>query len=508
MTRLALVTGDQLTPTLASLGVLEPGTDHVLMAELASEADYVPHHVKKIALVFSAMRHFAGELEDAGHRVFYRRFEPDSPVRTFSDAVADHCAQHAIDEVVVAHPGEWRVLAEFRRLEERVGVPVRIVEDDRFVATPAEFADWASGRKTLRMEFFYREMRRRTGLLMDGDAPAGGQWNFDADNRRKWRGEPPAAHPMRFSPDDVTREVLALVDEHFDGFGELAGFDFPVTRAEARRGLAHFIRNALPWFGDFQDAMSDDEDYLFHSRLSAALNIGLLDPLEVCRAAERAWREGHVPLNAAEGFIRQIIGWREFIRGVYWLKMPDYADENFFGNDRPLPGWYWSGETDMRCLAQAIRSTRENAYAHHIQRLMVTGNFALLLGVVPREICEWYLAVYADAYDWVELPNTLGMVMFGDGGVFASKPYAASGKYIQRMSDHCEHCPYAVSRRTGDDACPFNALYWDFLMRHREQLAGNPRMNMMLRNVDRLSADDRAGIRERAAWIKDNVESL
>jgi deoxyribodipyrimidine photolyase-related protein len=215
-----------------------------------------------------------------------------------------------------------------------------------------------------------------------------------------------------------------------------------------------------------------------------------------------------VPLNAAEGFIRQIIGWREFIRGVYWLKMPDYADENFFGNDRPLPGWYWSGETDMRCLAQAIRSTRENAYAHHIQRLMVTGNFALLLGVVPREICEWYLAVYADAYDWVELPNTLGMVMFGDGGVFASKPYAASGKYIQRMSDHCEHCPYAVSRRTGDDACPFNALYWDFLMRHREQLAGNPRMNMMLRNVDRLSADDRAGIRERAAWIKDNVESL
>jgi len=508
MTRLALLTGDQLTPALSSLASLQRGRDHVLMAELMSEAEYVPHHVKKIALVFSAMRHFAAELEETGHRVFYRHFDPASSVRSFTDAVAAHCAEYAIDEIVLTHPGEWRVLAEVRGLQERVGVPVRVLEDDRFVATPAEFADWAAGRKTLRMEFFYREMRRRTGLLMDGDQPAGGQWNFDAENRRKWRGEPPVAHPMRFSPDDVTREVLALVEAHFDGFGELAGFDFPVTRAAARRGLAHFIRNALPWFGDFQDAMSDDEDYLFHSRLSAALNIGLLDPLEVCRAAERAWREERVPLNAAEGFIRQIIGWREFIRGVYWLKMPDYADENFFGNDRPLPGWYWSGETGMRCLAQAIRSTRENAYAHHIQRLMVTGNFALLLGVVPREVCEWYLAVYADAYDWVELPNTLGMVMFGDGGVFASKPYAASGKYIQRMSDHCERCPYAVSRRTGDDACPFNALYWDFLMRHREQLAGNPRMNMMLRNVDRLSDGDRDAIRSRAAWIKDNVESL
>jgi deoxyribodipyrimidine photolyase-related protein len=351
-------------------------------------------------------------------------------------------------------------------------------------------------------------MRRRTGLLMDDGEPAGGEWNFDAENRKKWRGDPSSARPMRFSPDETTREVLAEVGAHFDGFGELDGFAFPVTTGEARRALAHFVKTALPWFGDFQDAMSDDEDFLFHSRLSAAMNIGLLDPLEVCEAVERAWRDGDAPINAAEGFIRQVIGWREFIRGVYWLKMPDYADENFFGNDRPLPDWYWSGETDMRCLSQAIRSTRENAYAHHIQRLMVTGNFALILGVTPREVCDWYLAVYADAYDWVELPNTLGMVMFGDGGLFASKPYAASGKYIQRMSDHCEQCPYAVGQRTGDDACPFNALYWDFLIRHRDRLGDNPRMNMMLKNVDRLADDDRDAIVARAAWIKDNVESL
>jgi deoxyribodipyrimidine photolyase-related protein len=508
MARLALICGDQLSPGLASLRALDKASDHVLLAELAAETEYVWHHVQKIALIFSAMRHFARSLEADGYRVFYRRFDPHSGVRTFTDAVVAHCREHDIDEIVLTRPGEWRVHDEFTRLEGAVGVPVRIAEDDRFVATPDEFARWAQGRKTLRMEFFYREMRRRTGLLMDDGQPAGGEWNFDAENRRKWRGEPPSAHPMRFNPDEITREVLAEVAEHFDGFGRLEGFDFPVTPGEARRALAHFVRTALPWFGDFQDAMSDDEDYLFHSRLSAAMNIGLLDPLEVCRAVERAWRDGDVPINAAEGYIRQVIGWREFIRGVYWLKMPDYADENFFDNDRALPGWYWTGETGMRCLAQAIRSTRENAYAHHIQRLMVTGNFALILGVTPREVCEWYLAVYADAFDWVELPNTLGMVMFGDGGVFASKPYAASGKYIQRMSDHCEHCAYAVGRRTGDDACPFNALYWDFLIRHRERLAGNPRMNMMLRNVDRLPEDERAAIGARAAWIKDNVESL
>ena len=508
MPRVFLLCGDQLSPDLEVLADVRIGEDHLLLAELASEATYVPHHVQKIALIFSAMRHFAAELEQAGHRVFYHRYDPDSPIRSFTDLLRAHLEQHRAKEVVLTRPGEWRVWDEFGRLERELGVPVRLHEDDRFLADPERFASWARGRKTLRMEFFYREMRRQTGLLMDGERPVGGQWNFDAENRRKWSGEPAAAAPLQFAPDEITRGVLELVERHFDGFGQLDGFDWAVTRSDARRALAHFIAAALPWFGDFQDALPDDEDYLFHSRLSAYLNIGLLGPMEICRAVEQAWQAGKVPLNAAEGYIRQIIGWREYIRGIYWLKMPEYADQNHFGNDQALPGWYWSGRTDMRCLAQAISATRRNAYAHHIQRLMVTGNFALLLGVVPREICDWYLAVYADAFDWVELPNTLGMVMFADGGLLASKPYAASGKYIQRQGSHCSNCRYKVAERTGQDACPFNALYWDFLMRHADKLGGNPRMRMMVRNVERLAPAERTAITQRADWIRAHIEAL
>ena len=479
------------------------------MAELSDEVEYVPHHLKKIVLIFSAMRHFARELQEAGHCVHYHRFDPVASVCSFSDAIAAHCERHDIDEIVVTWPGEWRVFDAFNKLEKTLGISVRMLEDDRFVSTPGEFAEWAEGRKSLRMEFFYRLMRKRTGLLMDARGePEGGQWNFDADNRKKWKGRPESASPMSFAPDEITREVIELVSSSIDGFGELDGFDFGATRAQARRALAHFVKTGLPWFGDYQDALPDNEDYLFHSRLSAYLNIGLLDPLDVCKAVEQAWRDGDVPLNAAEGYIRQIIGWREFVRGIYWLKMPGYAEENHLGGDQALPEWYWSGETGMRCLHRAIENTRENAYAHHIQRLMVTGNFGLLLGVRPKEICEWYLAVYADAFEWVELPNTLGMVMFGDGGLLASKPYAASGKYIQRMGDHCANCRYSVTERTGEDACPFNALYWDFLMRNERTLGGNPRMRMMYRNVERLTPADKATITKRANWIRENVNSL
>ncbi|MDT8438053.1 MAG: cryptochrome/photolyase family protein [Wenzhouxiangellaceae bacterium] len=508
MPKLCLVTGDQLSEGLVSLQELERGVDHVLLAELADEAGYVPHHRKKIALIFSAMRHFAARLERVGHCVYYRHFDAASPVRSFTDALRAHLDEHDIDQIVLTWPGEWRVLAEFRALEATLKRPVTILEDDRFVCPIGNFTDWAKGRRVLRMEYFYREMRRCTGLLMEGDQPVGGQWNFDAQNRRKWTGDPPPARPMAFSPDATTRAVLERVAETFDGFGELEGFDFAVTPGQARRALAHFVEHGLRWFGDFQDALPDGEDWLFHSRLSAYMNIGLLDPLEVCRAVEDAWREGQVPINAAEGYIRQVIGWREYIRGIYWLKMPDYSDENYFDNAEALPSFYWSGETGMRCVAQAVATTRRNAYAHHIQRLMVTGNFALLLGVAPKEICDWYLAVYADAFDWVELPNTLGMVMFADGGVLASKPYAASGKYIQRMGDHCANCRYKVGERTGADACPFNALYWDFLMRHEDRLAANPRMKMMYRNVARLKPAEKSAITRRANWIRANTEAL
>lgn len=513
MSKLCLIAGDQLNMNLSCLQALDPDQDHVVMAELSNETGYVQHHVQKIALIFSAMRHFADRLGNEGYRVHYHSFDPSAELRTFTDAIKACCDQHDIDQIVLTRPGEWRVLDEFNQLEDRLGIPVQILEDDRFLSTPEEFANWAEGRKTLRMEFFYREMRKRTGLLMDeDDQPVGGQWNYDAENRKKWTGDPESSAPMHFQPDEITQQVLDLVAEHFDGFGELEGFDYAVTTGQARRALSHFIKTALPWFGDFQDALPDDEDYLFHSRISAYLNIGLLQPLEVCQAVAEAWQDqtadAEIPLNAVEGYIRQVLGWREFIRGIYWLKMPEYAELNQFDNQADLPDWYWSGDTDMRCLAKAISATRRNAYAHHIQRLMVTGNFALLLGIVPKQICDWYLAVYADAFDWVELPNTLGMVMHADGGLLGSKPYAASGKYIQRMGDHCKHCRYNVQTKNDSDSCPFNSLYWDFLIRHQDQLKDNARMRMMYRNVDRMSGEDRKAVLQRAEWIKQNVEDL
>ncbi len=508
MARLGLIFGDQLNRNHALLEQLDAKRDRLLFGEVAEEAGYVPHHGQKIALIFAAMRHFAGELEATGWRVDYHRLDIDSDIRSFTDLVAAACRCHDIEEIVVSWPGEWRVLEQVRAWEKRLGVAVTVLPDIRFLNPLEHFERWAEGRKQLRMEFFYRNMRRSTGLLMDGDQPVGGEWNLDAANRKRWKGEPPAAQPMRFSPDETTSEVLELVGTELKYFGELDGFDYPVTPAQARRALTHFVKQALPWFGDFQDALPDGEDYLFHSRLSSSLNLGLLSPLEVCQAAEQAWRDGAAPLNAVEGFIRQIIGWREYVRGLYWLKMPEYAHMNALEADQPLPSWYWSGKTGMRCLQRAIDATRRNAYAHHIQRLMVTGNFALLLGVVPKEICDWYLAVYADAYDWVELPNTLGMVMHADGGIMASKPYAASGKYIQRMGDHCKHCAYKVADTVGEKACPFNALYWDFLARHEKQLAANPRMKMMYRNLERMDSDRLSAIRQRARQIRREVESL
>ncbi|WP_376697172.1 cryptochrome/photolyase family protein [Wenzhouxiangella sp. EGI_FJ10305] len=506
--RLGLICGDQLHWPNPVCAALDPAHDRLLMGELAAETGYVWHHAKKIVLILSAMRHFAGRARESGWTVDYHRFDATGTVVGFSDLIEQACMAHEVEEIVVTWPGEWRILKEIQGWSSRFGVDVTILPDSRFVGSLEEFNEWAAERRQLRMEFFYRRMRRKTGYLMDGDAPVGGDWNFDRDNRKAWKGDPPAASPMSFTPDQTTREVIDTVAEDIDAFGELDGFDYPVTSEQARRALAHFIRSAAAHFGDYQDAMHTDSDWLFHSRLSSSLNVGLLTPREVCGAVESAWRDGDMPLNAAEGFIRQIIGWREFVRGIYWREMPDYARRNSLGNDRNLPAFYWSGETGMNCLRETIDATRRNAYAHHIQRLMVTGNFALLLGIVPEQVCEWYLAVYADAFDWVELPNTLGMVMHADGGLLGSKPYAASGKYIDRMSNYCAGCRYNVKETTGENACPFNALYWDFLMRHRKRFEPNARMKMMYRHVDRMSSERRREVTARARYIKTRVEDL
>lgn len=500
---LVLVLGDQLTPGLSSLVRSDPQRDRVLMVEVMDEASYVRHHKKKIAFLFSAMRHFAEDLREAGWTVDYVTLDAAGNSGSFRGEVARAVEHLRPARVVVTEPGEWRVLDDMKDWARVLAVPVDILTDTRFLCDPATFRAWASGRKQLRMEYFYREMRRKTGLLMEGDRPAGGKWNFDADNRKPAKPDLFMPSPKRFAPDRITQEVLDLVGRSFpDNIGTLEPFWFAVTRSEAQEACDHFLEAALASFGTYQDAMLRGEKFLFHSVLSAYLNAGLLDPLDLCRKVETAYSEGRAPLNAAEGFIRQILGWREYVRGIYWLKMPGYVTENALGAAAPLPAFYWTGETDMLCLSEAVGQTIDEAYAHHIQRLMITGNFALLAGVDPAEVHEWYLAVYADAYEWVELPNTLGMSQFADGGLLGSKPYMSSGNYINKMSDYCGACSYDVRQRTGDKACPFNALYWDFLDRNADVLSSNPRLAQPYSSWRRMDTEKQGAMRHQAAEIR------
>ncbi|AUQ72009.1 hypothetical protein PhaeoP72_03310 [Phaeobacter inhibens] len=486
--RIILILGDQLSHDLPSLQVGDPQKDRLLMAEVAEEASYVPHHKKKLAFVLSAMRHFADELTAAGWDLKYVHLDDPDNSGSLTGELDRALEQFTVTEVLVTEPGEYRLKEALNRWSG----PARLtmLDDSRFLASHDMFRSWAEGRKQLRMEYFYRDMRRKTGLLMQGDSPEGGKWNYDTENRKPAQNDMFMPKPMRCDPDRITQDVLELVEQRFPrNFGRLTPFWFAVTRAAALKALDHFIDVALPLFGDYQDAMLDGEPFLYHSLLSQYINIGLLNPLEVCRSAERAYYEGHAPLNAVEGFIRQIIGWREYMRGIYWLKMPGYTRENALVAKRDLPDFYWSGETGMTCMAAAITQTRDEAYAHHIQRLMVTGNFAMLAGINPHQVHEWYLAVYADAYEWVEAPNVIGMSQFADGGLLGSKPYAASGNYINKMSNYCRNCAYDVKQKTGPKACPFNPLYWDFLIRNREKLSKNPRLMQPYRTWDRMSAD-------------------
>jgi deoxyribodipyrimidine photolyase-related protein len=503
VTSLRLVLGDQLTRNVAALADLDVAGDVVLIAEVMAEATYVRHHKQKIAFLFSAMRHFAEALRAEGIRVRYVTLDDLGNSHSIAGEVARAVAELQPTRVIATMPGEWRLMQDMESWQAQLGIPVELREDNRFIASRGAFARWAQGRREVRMEFFYREIRRSTGLLMDGDQPLGGRWNFDAENRKPLA--PGLDLPVRkeIVPDAITRDVLELVAHRFaDHFGSLEGFGWGVTRADALGVLDDFMAHALPSFGDYQDAMAADVPFLFHAAISPYLNAGLLTAREVCRRAEQEFHAKRAPLNAVEGFIRQIIGWREYVRGIYWLKMPDYAEGNALDATRTLPWFYWTGETEMRCLSQAIGMTHRYAYSHHIQRLMVTGNFALLAGIAPREVEEWYLIVYADAYEWVELPNTHGLSLYADGGLMASKPYASGGAYIDRMSDFCNGCAYDVKKKSGPRACPFNYLYWAFLIRNQTKLRGNPRLAMPYRTIDRWDEIRRDGIlREADAFL-------
>lgn len=497
MNSLRIVLGDQLSPSISCLDGCDKSTDIILICEVWDEATYVRHHKKKIAFLFSAMRHFCQELLDEGYQVRYSKLDDSDNSGSFAGEVYRCLVGQKFDKVVITQPGEYRVLEDVKSWSERFTIPVEIRPDTRFLCTPEEFASWAEGRKQLRMEYFYREMRKRYNILMDGQDPVGGQWNYDAENRKPPKSGLDIPATYKSEPDSITAVVSDLVAREFDDhFGDIHPFYFAVTRAQALIALSQFIEQRLIHFGDYQDAMLVGEPWMYHAHIGFYLNCGLLLPLECVKAAEKAYYDGRAPLNAVEGFIRQIIGWREYIRGIYWLKMPDYAQQNFFEADRALPSFYWTGETKMNCLKHCVTETRQNAYAHHIQRLMVLGNFALIAGLSPKEVNEWFLIVYADAYEWVELPNVSGMVLFADGGYLASKPYAAGGGYVNKMSNYCKSCAYKVIQKNGPDACPFNYLYWDFLVRNREKLASNHRIGMMYRTYDRMDEEKKRAIRE------------
>lgn len=501
---LRLILGDQLTPTLSALHGADRARDVIALVEIAEEATYVPHHKQKLVLIFTAMRRFADELRDAGFTVAYTCLDDPDNTGTFGGEIARLIARHAPRRVILTEPGEYRIKIDVETWAQRFGLPVDIRPDIRFFCSADRFAQWAHGKKQVRMEYFYREMRRQTGLLMDADGqPVGGAWNYDKDNRAPPLPllRPPA---RRIFPAEAHRRAVGeLVMARFaDHFGDLDPFIWATSRSEALIHLDDFITHALPYFGTYQDAMLAGEPFMYHAVLSAYLNIGLLLPAELCARVEQAYHDGDAPLNAVEGFIRQILGWREYVRGIYWRFMPDYATQNALAATEPLPSFYWDGKTGMRCVAEAVRHTRMHAYSHHIQRLMITGNFALIAGIDPKAVCDWYLAVYADAFEWVELPNTLGMALFADGGRLASKPYAASGKYIARMSNYCAGCRYDPQETTGAKACPFNALYWDFMARNRDRLQKNTRLSYSYASWDRMDPTRQSAITAQATSLR------
>lgn len=500
---LVLVLGDQLDGESAAFDGFDRDLDAVLQMEVREEAAYIPQHKKRIAFFFASMRHFRDEQHARGRRTIYSALDDPANRGSFAEEIQRRFEELKPERIVAAEPGDWRV----RDVLAKAGLPIEIREDRHFLCSTPAFEAFSASHKRPILETFYRFMRKRLGILLEPDgSPQGGAWNFDADNRetlsRKSAPEIPA--PLRFEPDKIVRDVLKMTAREFpDSPGRLDGFDMPVTRNQSLAALDDFARHRLPHFGRYQDAMLGGEPFLFHSLLSGPLNLHRLTPREVADAVLA--NPAGAPLNAVEGYIRQIIGWREFVRGIYWRHMPDYAERNALQADLPVPAFFWTGETDMRCLSEAIRHTIDHAYAHHIERLMVLGLFCLLLGVRPYDVHRWHMSMFWDAIDWVSLPNTLGMSQHGDGGIVGTKPYAASGNYINRMSDHCRSCRYNPGRATGDDACPFTTLYWDFLDRHKARFVKNMRMKYPYLNLARKDEGELRRIRQQADALKTSL---
>ena len=507
MSTCRVILHDQLFKDISSLKGADKLKDVILICETKAELTRVKHHKKKLVLWLAASRHFAGELRADGYNVRYVRLDDPDNTGSLRSEVARVMQEKRARDIVITHPSEYHLWSDIQEWSALFNCSVSMPEDNRFLCGRDEFADWAKGKKQLRMEFFYRYMRQQHHVLMDGDAPEGGQWNYDAENRKPPKSGLHVPRPTMFDNDEITQDVIALVDAYFpDHFGEASPFHWALTHEQAMKVLDDFIDERLANFGHYQDAMIQGEAWMYHSHISFYLNCGLLDPLTCIDRATRAYDQGLAPLNAVEGFVRQILGWREYVRGIYWLKMPEYATLNYLSATRSLPEFYWTAQTQMNCMRQCISETKQNAYAHHIQRLMVLGNFALLTGLDPVEVNEWYWIVYGDAYEWVELPNVSGMILFADGGYLASKPYAAGGAYINKMSDYCKQCRYKVSEKEGDDACPFNYLYWNFLAQHQQLFNKNPRMGMMYRLYNKMSDEKKSQIKAQSELFLNKLD--
>ncbi len=522
---LILILGDQLDHQSSAFAGFDPKKDVVLMIEALEESTHVWSHKIRTALFLSAMRHFALSLQERGWPVMYRKLEAEGDA-TLAAGLRSAIEQLKPQAVIGVEPGDYRVRQQLEyamnsiatRAQNITGnspkglkISLQWLDDTHFLCSTQEFRKWAGSSKSLRMEFFYRQMRQRHNILMDGKKPILDQWNFDAENRKTFgkAGPQDVPKPLVYEHDAITKQVLSIVDEKFaDHPGNLAKFKWPVTRTQALCALHDFIENRLAQFGPHQDAMWTNLEFGWHSLISSSLNLKLLNPLEVIQAAEKAYHERGLDIASVEGFIRQILGWREFMRGVYFLDMPQMALDNFYGHENTLPKWYWTGNTKMNCMRQSIQQTLDNSYSHHIQRLMITGMFGVTAQIKPQALCDWYLAVYVDAVEWVELPNTAGMALFANGGRFTSKPYIASGAYVKRMSNYCQGCAYSPEARSGKDACPMTTLYWNFLDAHEKEFAGNPRTALMVKNLQRMTEDDRAAVRSRAKEMLSDLDSL
>lgn len=504
MKNLRLIFWDQLSTKLPSFLGASKENDVFFFCENRDDCTHIKHHKKKLVFLISAMRHFAADLEKKGYAVCYFKLKDNKP--SYLEGVLNQLDQESFSKIIVTHPGEYRQLKMLEDLTKRI--PVEILEDDRFLCSQKEFKDWAAKRKEIRMAFFYQEMRKKYNILMDDEKPIGGEWSYDSENRKPPKNVPPIPKPYMQTPDKMTTEVMKIVESEFsDHFGDIQPFYLAVTRSAALDALKLFIQERLSLFGDYQDAMLQHQPWMYHSHLSFYINIGLLDPMECIKKAEEAYHQQQAPLNAVEGFIRQILGWREYVRGIYWLQMPNYKTLNFLEATRSLPSFYWTGDTSMNCLKQSILETKQNAYAHHIQRLMVLGNFALLTGIHPDEMNEWYWIVYADAHEWVELPNVTGMILFADGGYMGSKPYAAGGAYIHKMSNYCDACVYQVSEKTGEKACPFNYLYWNFLIKNQSKLKSNQRLSMIYSTLNKMAEEKKKEILNSAEKFLLSIET-